>query len=104
VSGRLIVGFTSGTSHERAASLVQDAGARIQRRLDRIGALLINILTVAAIDATGALASFSNYGATSVDPAAPGAIKASVVPDAALAGKTVTGDLLNLDGARQHAG
>ena len=41
VSGRLIVGFTSGTSHQRAASLVQGAGARIERRLDRIGALLI---------------------------------------------------------------
>jgi hypothetical protein len=32
------------------------------------------------------------------------AIKASVVPDAALAGKTVTGGLLNLDGALQQAG
>jgi thermitase len=109
-----------------------------------------NILTVAAIDATGALASFSNYGAKSVDVAAPGdeifstyptsaykllsgtsmaapmvaataatlheqdphltysqirsAIEASVVPDAALAGKTVTGGLLNLDGALQQAG
>jgi subtilisin family serine protease len=109
-----------------------------------------NILTVAAIDDTGALASFSNYGAKSVDLAAPGdeifstyptsgykllsgtsmaapmvaataamlhaqdshltyaqirsAIKASVVPDAALAGKTVTGGLLNLDGALQQAG
>jgi hypothetical protein len=41
VSGRLIVGFTKGTSHQRAASLVQGAGARIERRLDRIGALLI---------------------------------------------------------------
>ena len=41
LSGRLIVGFTKGTSHERAASLVQGAGARIERRLDRIGALLI---------------------------------------------------------------
>jgi len=109
-----------------------------------------NILTVAAIDDTGALASFSNYGSKSVDLAAPGdeifstyptssykllsgtsmaapmvaataamlheqdphltysqirsAIKASVVPDAALAGKTVTGGLLNLDGALQQAG
>jgi subtilisin family serine protease len=109
-----------------------------------------NILTVAAIDDTGALASFSNYGAKSVDLAAPGdeifstyptssykllsgtsmaapmvaataamlhaqdpdltysqirsTIKASVVPDAALAGKTVTGGLLNLDGALQQAG
>jgi subtilisin family serine protease len=96
-----------------------------------------NILTVAAVDATGALASFSNYGSKSVDLAAPGdeifstyptssykllsgtsmaapmvaataamlhaqdphltysqirnTIKASVVPDAALAGKTLTG-------------
>ena len=41
VSGRLIVGFTSGTSHQRAAALVQGAGARTERRLDRIGALLI---------------------------------------------------------------
>ncbi len=41
VSGRLIVGFTAGTSHKDAASLVQAAGARIERRLDRIGALLI---------------------------------------------------------------
>jgi hypothetical protein len=32
------------------------------------------------------------------------AIKASVVPDAALAGKTVTGGLLNLDGALRQAG
>jgi subtilisin family serine protease len=109
-----------------------------------------NILTVAAIDDTGALASFSNFGSKSVDLAAPGdeifstyptssykllsgtsmaapmvaataamlhaqdshltysqirsAIKASVVPDAALSGKTVTGGLLNLDGALQQAG
>jgi thermitase len=41
VRGRLIVGFSAGTSHQRAASLVQGAGARIERRLDRIGALLI---------------------------------------------------------------
>jgi hypothetical protein len=41
VSGRLIVGFTTGTSHQRAASLVQGAGARIERGLDRTGALLI---------------------------------------------------------------
>jgi hypothetical protein len=32
------------------------------------------------------------------------AIKASVIPDAALTGKTVTGGLLNLDGALQQTG
>src|ERR1700710_499716 len=41
LSERLLVGFTAGTSHQRAASLVQGAGARIEGRLDRIGALLI---------------------------------------------------------------
>jgi subtilisin family serine protease len=100
------------------------------------------VLTVAATDATGALASFSNFGAESVDLAAPGdgiystypsssyrylsgtsmaaplvaaaaamlrkqdpdrsfsdlraALKASVDPVPALAGKTVTGGRLNL--------
>jgi subtilisin family serine protease len=39
-----------------------------------------NILSVAAIDQTGMLASFSNYGATSVDIAAPGDNIVSTVP------------------------
>ena len=39
-----------------------------------------NILTVAAVDQTGHLASFSNYGATSVDIAAPGTNIVSTVP------------------------
>jgi subtilisin family serine protease len=107
-----------------------------------------NILTVAATDAADGLASFSNYGAKSVDLAAPGdqiystyptssyrylsgtsmaapmvaaaaamlrkqdpdlsysdlrsALKASVDPVPALAGKTVTGGRLNLDRAVQR--
>jgi thermitase len=109
-----------------------------------------NILTVAATDASGALASFSNFGSKSVDLAAPGdsiystyptsdykylsgtsmaaplvaaaaamlrsqdselsysdirsVLKASVDPLAALAGKTVTGGLLDLDRALQQVG
>lgn len=39
-----------------------------------------NVLCVAAIDARGALASFSNYGAISVDVAAPGVDIQSTVP------------------------
>jgi len=39
-----------------------------------------NILTVAAIDQFGRLSSFSNYGATSVDIAAPGENIVSTVP------------------------
>ena len=42
---------------------------------------LPNVLCVAAIDANGALASFSNYGATSVDVAAPGVSIQSTVPN-----------------------
>src|SRR5215218_8864715 len=41
---------------------------------------LPNILTVAAVDNQGKLASFSNYGATSVDIAAPGVGILSAVP------------------------
>ena len=40
-----------------------------------------NVLSVAAVDNTGALASFSNYGATSVDLAAPGASILSTRPN-----------------------
>ena len=39
-----------------------------------------NVITVAAISSTGALASFSNYGATSVDLGAPGVAVYSTVP------------------------
>jgi subtilisin family serine protease len=42
---------------------------------------LPNILTVAAVDNTGQLASFSNYGETSVDVSAPGVGIASLIPD-----------------------
>jgi Subtilase family len=42
---------------------------------------LPNILTVAAVDNTGQLASFSNYGQTAVDVAAPGVSVASLIPD-----------------------
>ncbi len=42
---------------------------------------LPNVLCVAAIDANGGLASFSNYGATSVDIAAPGVDILSTVPN-----------------------
>ena len=42
---------------------------------------LPNVLTVAAVDNTGQLASFSNYGETSVDVAAPGVDIASTFPD-----------------------
>jgi subtilisin family serine protease len=43
---------------------------------------LPNVVTVAAIDQTGKLASFSNYGTTSVDLSAPGTNVLSSVPDA----------------------
>jgi len=46
---------------------------------------LPNVLCVAAIDASGNLASFSNYGATSVDVAAPGVDIQSTVPNFAAA-------------------
>jgi len=40
-----------------------------------------NILSVAAVDNRGSLAGFSNYGATSVDIAAPGTSVLSSIPD-----------------------
>jgi subtilisin family serine protease len=42
---------------------------------------LPNILSVAAVDNQGFLASFSNYGETSVDVSAPGVSIASLIPD-----------------------
>jgi hypothetical protein len=42
---------------------------------------LPNVLSVAAVDNTGQLASFSNYGETSVDVSAPGVDIASTFPD-----------------------
>ena len=42
---------------------------------------LPNILSVAAVDNTGQLASFSNYGETSVDVSAPGVSIASLIPE-----------------------
>jgi subtilisin family serine protease len=47
-----------------------------------------NIISVAAIDNTGALASWSNYGASTVDIAAPGVSIYSTLPGGS--GKTVT--------------
>ena len=41
---------------------------------------LPNVVTVAAIDSTGKLASFSNYGTTSVDLSAPGTNVLSAIP------------------------
>ena len=41
VRGQIVVGFHSGTTHARAAALVQDAGGRVARRLDRIGAVVV---------------------------------------------------------------
>ena len=46
------------------------------------GVEVANVISVAAIDETGALASFSNYGATTVDVAAPGQnIKTTIQPN-----------------------
>ncbi len=54
---------------------------------------LPNVLCVAAIDASGALARFSNYGATSVDVAAPGVnIQSSVVNLSTAFAPAVTSD------------
>ena len=120
VSGRLIVGFTAGTNHQRAASLVQGAGARIERRLDRIGALapgdeifsthptssykLLTGTSMAAPMVAATAAMLHAQDSRLIYSQIRSAIKASVVPDAALAGKTVTGGLLNLDGALHQAG
>lgn len=49
-----------------------------------------NIISVAAVDSTGALASFSNFGATTVDIAAPGVGIYSTVPGNNLASKDGT--------------
>ena len=49
--------------------------------VDPCNVSLPNVLCVAAIDANGALAPFSNYGATSVDVAAPGVDIQSSVPN-----------------------
>lgn len=49
-----------------------------------------NIISVAAIDKAGALASFSNYGATTVDIGAPGVAVVSTVPVSSK-GKVVSG-------------
>jgi hypothetical protein len=39
--GQIIVGFRSGTAHARVDALVQKAGGRVARRLDRIGAAVV---------------------------------------------------------------
>jgi subtilisin family serine protease len=49
-----------------------------------------NIIAVAAIDSKGALASFSNYGATTVEIGAPGSGIWSTVPKSSGKGKTAT--------------
>src|SRR5919198_31195 len=49
-----------------------------------------NIIAVAAIDSRGALASFSNYGATTVDLGAPGVGIWSTMPSNSYAGKDGT--------------
>lgn len=51
---------------------------------------LANIVSVAAISSTGGLASFSNYGATSVDIAAPGESITSTTPNNSYGGKSGT--------------
>jgi hypothetical protein len=110
VSGGLIVGLPSGTSHQRAVSLVQGAGARIERRLDRISALLIGPrhasatkpMAASMVAAAAAMLHAQDSHLTYSDIRS--AIKASVVPDAALAGKTVTGGPLNLDEALRQVG
>src|SRR3954451_11645660 len=38
VRAQIIVGVHSGTTHARGAALVKDAGGRVARQLDRIGA------------------------------------------------------------------
>src|SRR5712671_1163097 len=39
--GQIIVGFRSGTTHARVDALVQKAGGRVAKRLDRIGAAVV---------------------------------------------------------------
>ena len=51
---------------------------------------LPNILSVAAVDNTGQLASFSNYGQTSVDVSAPGVDIASTRPSTTASSSTST--------------
>jgi subtilisin family serine protease len=55
-----------------------------------------NIISVASITSTGALSSFSNYGATSVDLGAPGSGIWSTVP--AKSGKTITSGYASYSG------
>jgi subtilisin family serine protease len=54
-------GNTSGTGQDLATTPVYPAAFRLP-----------NMITVAAVDSSGNLAGFSNYGATTVDLAAPG--------------------------------
>ncbi|WP_309670875.1 S8 family peptidase [Gemmatimonas sp.] len=56
-----------------------------------------NVLTVASITSTGAISSFSNYGATTVDIGAPGSGIWSTVPVASR-GKTVTAGYASYSG------
>jgi subtilisin family serine protease len=83
-------GFSQGLQDaiERANSaniLFVAAAGNDRRNIDRVASYPAcytntNIITVAAIDSTGALASFSNYGANCVDIGAPGVGIWSTIP------------------------
>ena len=70
-SGMLFVTSAGNSGRNNDTSLLRSVPASFD---------LANVLSVAAIDSAGRLASFSNYGATTVDIAAPGVGILSTVP------------------------
>ena len=94
----------SGALLVAAAATAIAAGPRID--LDKPGgprfypasSTLPNVVTVAAIDQRGQLASFSNYGKTSVDLAAPGTNVLSSIPERARLRPVLGVDRRHVDG------
>jgi subtilisin family serine protease len=77
-SGALFVAAAGNGNRFTGIGINIDAGGEISYPAN---STLANVLTVAAIDQTGHLASFSNYGTTSVDISAPGTNVLSSIPD-----------------------
>jgi hypothetical protein len=68
-----------GLNNDAAASYPANLNTKVGTRTES-AASYDAVISVAAIDSTGALASFSNYGASSVDLAAPGVDILSTYP------------------------
>jgi subtilisin family serine protease len=78
-SGALLVAAAGNGSRTTGLGINIDAPGG--PRFYPANSTLPNVITVAAVDQTGKLASFSNYGTTSVDLSAPGTNVLSSIPD-----------------------